>query len=155
MFGMWKESWEITDRIWNREEGAAVVEVAIIIPMIWIFIMGSILLLFFFFDMGVIRSETQRSAQEVSNDWRDGKKNSLRKQKEVLGQRIRERLILANLESCNLTISFATVTARADIRFFLGEHGLAFTDTSKVALDNREDWIRIMTWKSTGKGEEK
>ena len=24
MFGMWKESWEITDRIWNREEGAAV-----------------------------------------------------------------------------------------------------------------------------------
>ena len=73
----------------------------------------------------------------------------------MLGQRIRERLILANLESCNLTISFATVTARADIRFFLGEHGLAFTDTSKVALDNREDWIRIMTWKSTGKGEEK
>ena len=152
---MWKEAWKEIDRIWILEDGATVVETAIIVPMIWIMIMGSILLFFFFFDMGVIRSETVRSAQELSEDWREGKKNSLRKQKEVLGKRIRERLILADLDSCTLALSLGTVTARADIRFFLGGKGLTFTGTSKVAVDNREDWIRIMTWKSTGKGAEK
>ncbi len=155
MFRMWKEAWKVTDRIWIREEGASVVEVAILAPMIWILIMGSILLFFFFFDMGVIRSETVRSAREVSKDWREGKKNSLRKEKEALGQRIRQRMILADLESCDLTVSFGTATARADIRFFLGGKGLTFTDTSKVAVDNREDWIRIMTRKSTGRREER
>ena len=56
MFRMWKEAWKEIDRIWIREDGATVVETAIIVPMIWIMIMGSILLFFFFFDMGVIRS---------------------------------------------------------------------------------------------------
>lgn len=127
-----------------QEEGATVVETTVIVPMIWVMIMGSTLLFFFFFDMGVIRSETIRCAREVSQEWRQEGKETVSKQEGLLRKRIHQRLILADLYASDLKVSFGTVTVKADIRFSLGGKGLSFTDTAKVAVDNREDWVRIL-----------
>ena len=142
---MWKKTWKITGTVLAREEGATVVETTVIVPMIWVMIMGSTLLFFFFFDMGVIRSETIRCAQEVSQEWRKKGKCSYGEQKESLKRRINDRLLLADLESCDIAVSFGTVTVNAGIRFYLGGKGLSFTDTSKAAVDNREEWVRLLS----------
>ena len=144
MFRMWKKTYRLINDIRIGEDGATVVETTFIVPMIWVMIMGSILLFFFFFDMGVIRSETIRCAREVSREWRQYGKNPGSRQEDLLRKRIRERLLLANLYSSDLTVALGTVTVKADIRFGLGGKGLSFTDTSKVAVDNREDWGRLL-----------
>lgn len=141
---MWKKTLTVIHEIRIRQEGASVVETTVIVPMIWVMIMGSILLFFFFFDMGVIRSETIHCARVAAVEYRDGGGKSVSKQKELLKKRINERLLLAKLDSTSLSVSFGTVTAKADIRFFLGGKGISFSDTAKVAVDNREDWVRLL-----------
>ena len=141
---MWEKSLRIFRNLLAEEDGATVVETSVILPMIWIMIMGSILLFFFFFDMGVLRSETIGCAQEVSREWREEGEKSISRQKALLTGRINDRLILANLTSSSVSVSLTAVTVRADIRFFLGGKGLTFSDTAKVAVDNREDWIRLL-----------
>lgn len=73
-----------------------------------------------------------------------GREESWLKTGRFVRKRIRERLLLADLYSSDLTVSLGTVTVKADIRFCLGGKGLSFTDTSKVAVDNREDWVRLL-----------
>lgn len=58
-----KESpWRKNDLSWmwlrQEKEGATIVEVAVIVPMILIVIMVCVFLLFFFLDMGVTQSES-------------------------------------------------------------------------------------------------
>ena len=145
MFRMWKKTFKVIHIILTREEGATVVETTVIVPMIWVLIMGSILLLFFFFDMGVIRSETIRCAGEAAREWRTEEKDSATGEKQSLNSRINGRLLLSDLQTSNLTVSFGTSTVKTDICFYLGGKGLRFTDTEKVAVDNREDWIRLLS----------
>ena len=141
---MWEKTCRLINDIRIGEDGATVVETTVIVPMIWVMIMGSTLLFFFFFDMGVIRSETIRCAREVSREYRQSGKNPGSKQEDLLRKSIHERLILADLYSSDLTVSLGTVTVKADIRCVLAGKGLSFTDASKVAVDNREDWVRLL-----------
>lgn len=80
---MWEKTCRLINDIRIGEDGATVVETTVIVPMIWVMIMGSILLFFFFFDMGVIRSETIRCAREVSQEWRQVGKNPGSRQEDL------------------------------------------------------------------------
>ena len=139
----------------REEEGGAVIETAVIVPAIWMIIMGSIFLLFFFFDMGVLRSETIRIARQAATDRRMPEVRSASEYRNLLQERIDDRLILARAENVSVTIAFGKVTAGASIVFRLGEKGLTFSDKARAAVDRREEWVRILSVKDDSSGRSK
>ena len=139
----------------REEEGGAVIETAVIVPAIWMIIMGSIFLLFFFFDMGVLRSETIRIARQAATDRRMPEVRSASEYRNLLQERIDDRLTLARAENVSVTIAFGKVTAGASIVFRLGEKGLTFSDKARAAVDRREEWVRILSVKDDSSGRSK
>lgn len=139
----------------GEEEGGAAIETAVIVPAIWMIIMGSIFLLFFFFDMGVLRSETIRIARQAATDRRMPEVRSASEYRNLLQERIDDRLILARAENVSVTIAFGKVTAGASIVFRLGEKGLTFSDKARAAVDRREEWVRILSVKDDSSGKSK
>jgi len=139
----------------GEEEGGAAIETAVIVPAIWMIIMGSIFLLFFFFDMGVLRSETIRIARQAATDRRMPEVRSASEYRNLLQERIDDRLILARAENVSVTIAFGKVTAGASIVFRLGEKGLTFSDRARAAVDRREEWVRILSVKDDSSGKSK
>ncbi len=95
----------------KEKEGATIVEVAVIVPMILIVVMGCIFLLFFLLDMGAVQSESIYIANDVATQWH---------------------------------VSVGTVTVKTTVGFQLAGRQLSFTSNSKAAIDNREQWIRIL-----------
>ncbi len=149
MFGMWEKSWggpwkELRE-LAGEEAGAVVIETAVIIPMIWMMIMGSIFLLFFFFDMGVVRSQTIRIAEKTAKEWRDPDHKTLADYENMLREDLDRRLILADSGEETEKISFGRVTVRTKISFLLGDKGLTFSARAGAATDTRENWIRIIS----------
>lgn len=130
----------------NDNHGASTVEVAIIVPMIWMIIMIITFLLFFFFDMGVLRSEIVRTANDTAREWREDGGHKSQIFKEELHSNLQKKLILADVDSESIAVSFGTVTVKAKMNFILDGKGITFSDTAKAAIDNREEWMRI--WKS-------
>ena len=128
----------------TEDSGATIVELAVIVPMIWVIIMGSILLLFFFFDMGVIRSQTARMADEVAQEWRLTDHKSISEEKSIFRKNVNERLIMTKLETESISVSLGTVTVKAGVSFRLAGKGLTFSLVAKAAIDNRETWLRVM-----------
>ncbi len=153
MFGMWKETWKLTKRMIREEEGGTVIETAVIVPGIWMIIMGSIFLLFFFFDMGVLRSQTISIARQAATDRRDPEVRSASAYRSLLQERINDRLILARAEDVSVTFAFGRVTAGASIVFRLGERGLTFSDKARAAVDMKEEWVRVLSVKDEPSGE--
>lgn len=129
-------------RLQQEEAGAAVIEVSVIVPIIFIVVMGCILFLFFLLDMGIMKSETMRLANEISVQWRQEKHDSLAMKKQELKERLNKRLTLAKLKKSEISISFGTVIVEADVTFFLSGKGLSFSSKSKASIGNREEWIR-------------
>ncbi len=122
-----------------------VIETAVIIPMIWMMIMGSIFLLFFFFDMGVVRSQTIRIAEKTAKEWRDPDHKTPAEYENMLREELDRRLILANSGEETVKISFGRVTVRTKIFFLMGGKGLTFSARAGAATDTRENWVRIIS----------
>ena len=128
----------------ENEQGAVVVEVSFIIPVIFLIVMMVLFFLFFFFDMGVIRSEACRSANEVAREWRNTEHMSIEDAEGSLKDRIEERLILADVASESVSVMLGTVTVKVGIRFLLAGKGLEFSQTVVAAVNQREEWMRIV-----------
>ncbi|MDO4978346.1 MAG: hypothetical protein Q4E53_13935 [Eubacteriales bacterium] len=128
----------------KSKEGAVVVEMAMIVPIIWIVIMWIILLLFFFQDMGVMKSEAIRVANDVASEWRKEKHKTVEEHKKIYQNRLKERLILSRIKNVKLTVSGGKVIAEAEISFGLAGTGLTFSNHIKVPIDDREKWVRLL-----------
>ena len=150
---MWKKTWKLIKRIMTEENGGTIIETAVIVPVIWMIIMGSIFLLFFFFDMGVLRSQTIRIAREAALDRRNPEAHSVGEYNKSLREGIGSRLILAHIENTSVNVAFGKITAVAGIVFRLGEKGLTFSTKAKAAVDHREDWVRILSAEDDSPGE--
>ncbi len=138
--------WKIIQRFFTKEEeGAAVVEMSVIVPMIWIFIMGFILFFFFLLDMGIVASETMRSANNYAAECKKEKGKSLREVESNLQERLAKRLVITKIREVSVSKGLDSVTAKVEIGFFLAKKGLTFANSAKVSINNREEWLRLMT----------
>lgn len=129
---------------YKAKDGAVVVEMAVIVPMIWIVIMWTILLLFFFQDMGVMKSESIRAANDVASEWRKDKHKTVEEHRYIFQKRMKERLVLSQVKNVKLVVSGESVIAEAEISFGLAGKGMNFSNHMKVPIDDREKWIRLL-----------
>ena len=128
----------------RNEEGTMVVELAVIIPIIWIIVMWCIIFFFFFLDMGSLKSEGMRCANEVARTWGEEDAPSIEEVRSTFRNNMDNKLILAKLQKESVSISFGTVYVRTDIGFRLAGKSFSFSNCLKVALNNREEWMRVL-----------
>ncbi len=141
MLGMWK----IAENFFTKEEeGATVVEMAVIVPMICIFIMGFILFFFFLLDMGIVTSESMRSSNRCAREIRLDDKKGLDAEKKDLEQRLNRRLVIAKIRKININRNLDSITSKVEVGFFLAKKGLTFSNSAKVSINHREEWLRLM-----------
>lgn len=118
------------------------VEIAVIIPIITILIVGVVFMFLFFVDMAVVKGETVRITDEVADCWKTEAKLSTGEYKEEklikrdvyflvknkraalisqaekrLGERLKERLILTEIAGQSVKIQSDKVVATANVRF--------------------------------------
>lgn len=128
----------------DSQEGATIVEVAVIVPMILIVVMGCIFLLFFILDMGAVQSESIYIANEVATQWRETEHKSVGEEESSLKKRLKKKLILTKFQSGSVHVSVGKVTVKTTVGFQLAGRQLSFTSDAKASIDNREQWIRIL-----------
>ena len=145
----------------RKVSGRITVEMALLLPVVFLWITWLVFFMVFLMDMSAVKSETMRLADETSMVGSKNRTKSKEAASRRLAKRIKSRLLITNCENSSVEIGVSRVISEGTVSFRwpfsgnkpAGVHGLRFSGRSKTPADDWEEYLRMRIFAMEAKKE--